>query len=70
MSPPILTELVFDQTLVPKEELNTVNQKMGREEVESKRRISEKDKLLSKRALQINALQGKSITGGKITQND
>ncbi|KAM8899826.1 protein fantom isoform 2-T3 [Spinachia spinachia] len=39
------------------EELNTVNQKMGREMVESKRRISEKDKLLSKRALQINALQ-------------
>ncbi|XP_077963476.1 protein fantom isoform X2 [Gasterosteus aculeatus] len=39
------------------EELNIVNQKMRREEVESKRRISEKDKLLSKRALQINALQ-------------
>lgn len=50
--------------------MNIVNQKMRREEVESKRRISEKDKLLSKRALQINALQGKSITGGKITQND
>ncbi|XP_056299033.1 protein fantom isoform X3 [Pseudoliparis swirei] len=39
------------------EELNTVNQKMEREREESWRRISEKDKLLSKRALQINALQ-------------
>ncbi|KAL6118755.1 uncharacterized protein ACO6RY_03480 [Pungitius sinensis] len=39
------------------EELNTVNQKMAREMEESKRRISEKDKLLSKRAHQINALQ-------------
>ncbi|KAM6894205.1 protein fantom [Lycodopsis pacificus] len=39
------------------EELNTVNQKMGREREESRRRSSEKDKLLSKRALQINALQ-------------
>ncbi|XP_075942997.1 protein fantom [Anarhichas minor] len=38
-------------------ELNTVNQKMGREREESRRRSSEKDKLLSKRALQINALQ-------------
>ncbi|XP_068569655.1 protein fantom [Cebidichthys violaceus] len=39
------------------EELNTVNQKLGREREESRRRSSEKDKLLSKRALQINALQ-------------
>nr|XP_033507909.1 protein fantom isoform X3 [Epinephelus lanceolatus] len=39
------------------EELNTVSQKMGREREESRRRMAEKDKLLSKRALQINALQ-------------
>lgn len=41
-----------------KEELNMVNQKMEREREESRRRIAEKDKLLSKRALQINTLQG------------
>uniref|UniRef100_A0A8C9ZYW5 Uncharacterized protein n=1 Tax=Sander lucioperca TaxID=283035 RepID=A0A8C9ZYW5_SANLU len=40
------------------EELNTVNQKIDREREESRRRMAEKDKLLSKRALQINALQG------------
>ncbi|XP_026152688.1 protein fantom [Mastacembelus armatus] len=40
-----------------KEELNTVSQKMEREREESRRRIAEKDKLLSKRALQINTLQ-------------
>ncbi|XP_078132763.1 X-linked retinitis pigmentosa GTPase regulator-interacting protein 1 [Sander vitreus] len=39
------------------EELNTVNQKIDREREESRRRMAEKDKLLSKRALQINALQ-------------
>ncbi|XP_068455715.1 protein fantom [Clinocottus analis] len=39
------------------EELITVKQKMEREMEESRRRISEKDKLLSKKALQINALQ-------------
>ncbi|XP_029311195.1 protein fantom, partial [Cottoperca gobio] len=39
------------------EELNTVKQKMGSEREESRRRMTEKDKLLSKRALQINALQ-------------
>ncbi|XP_042367761.1 protein fantom [Plectropomus leopardus] len=39
------------------EELNTVNQRMGREREEGRRRMAEKDKLLSKRALQINALQ-------------
>ncbi|XP_054457821.1 protein fantom [Anoplopoma fimbria] len=39
------------------EELNTVNLKMDREREESRRWMSEKDKLLSKRALQINALQ-------------
>ncbi|KAM9335197.1 protein fantom [Symphorus nematophorus] len=39
------------------EELNTVNQKMERERDESRRRTAEKDKLLSKRALQINTLQ-------------
>ncbi|XP_074480130.1 protein fantom isoform X1 [Sebastes fasciatus] len=39
------------------EELNTVNQKMEREREESRRRMADKDKLLSKRALQINALQ-------------
>ncbi|XP_070786062.1 protein fantom [Enoplosus armatus] len=39
------------------EELNTVNEKMEREREESRRRVAEKDKLLSKRALQINSLQ-------------
>ncbi|XP_034413660.1 protein fantom, partial [Cyclopterus lumpus] len=39
------------------EELNTVNQKMERERQESWRKISEKDKLLSKKAIQSNALQ-------------
>ncbi|XP_034712437.1 protein fantom isoform X4 [Etheostoma cragini] len=39
------------------EELNTVNQKIDREREESRRRIAEKDKLLSKRSFQINALQ-------------
>ncbi|XP_063326252.1 protein fantom isoform X1 [Pelmatolapia mariae] len=39
------------------EELSTVSQKVEREREESRRRIAEKDKLLSKRALQINSLQ-------------
>ncbi|XP_032400070.1 protein fantom isoform X3 [Etheostoma spectabile] len=39
------------------EELNTVNQKIDREREESRRRMAEKDKLLSKRSFQINALQ-------------
>ncbi|XP_040887190.1 protein fantom isoform X3 [Toxotes jaculatrix] len=39
------------------EELNTVSQKMEREREESRRRMAEKDKLLSKRTLQINTLQ-------------
>lgn len=43
----------------PKEELNIVSQKMESEREESKRRTAEKDKLLAKRALQINTLQGK-----------
>lgn len=41
-----------------KQELSTVSQKVQREREESRRRIAEKDKLLSKRALQINSLQG------------
>lgn len=41
-----------------KQELSTVSQKVEREREESRRRIAEKDKLLSKRALQINSLQG------------
>ncbi|KAK5609606.1 hypothetical protein CRENBAI_003344 [Crenichthys baileyi] len=39
------------------EELNMINQKVEKERVESRRRVAEKDKLLSKRALQINTLQ-------------
>ncbi|XP_054907201.1 protein fantom isoform X1 [Poeciliopsis prolifica] len=39
------------------EELNMINQKVEREREESRRRTVEKDKLLSKRALQINTLQ-------------
>ncbi|XP_029382814.1 protein fantom [Echeneis naucrates] len=39
------------------EELNIVSHKMAREREESCRRMVEKDKLLSKRALQINTLQ-------------
>ncbi|KAI3376547.1 hypothetical protein L3Q82_017002 [Scortum barcoo] len=39
------------------EELNTVNQKVEREREESRRRMAEKDKLITKRALQINTLQ-------------
>ncbi|XP_036969270.1 protein fantom isoform X2 [Acanthopagrus latus] len=38
-------------------ELTTLNQKMDREREEVRRRMAEKDKLLSKRALQINTLQ-------------
>ncbi|XP_062300982.1 protein fantom [Scomber scombrus] len=39
------------------EELNTVKQKMARDWEETRVRMSEKDKLLAKRALQINTLQ-------------
>ncbi|XP_014867573.1 PREDICTED: protein fantom-like isoform X1 [Poecilia mexicana] len=39
------------------EELNMINQKVEREREEGRRRTMEKDKLLSKRALQINTLQ-------------
>ncbi|XP_051800041.1 protein fantom [Acanthochromis polyacanthus] len=39
------------------EELTTVNQKVEQEREEDRRRMVEKDKLLSKRALQINTLQ-------------
>ncbi|KAM4714727.1 protein fantom isoform 2-T3 [Anableps anableps] len=39
------------------EELNVINQKVEREREEIRRRMAEKDKLLSKRALQINTLQ-------------
>lgn len=46
--------------LLPKEELNMINQKVEREREESRRRLAEKDKLLSKRALQINTLQGRT----------
>lgn len=38
--------------------MTTLNQKMEREREEVRRRMAEKDKLLSKRALQINTLQG------------
>ncbi|XP_029944146.1 protein fantom [Salarias fasciatus] len=40
------------------EELVTIKHKFEREQEESKRRMAEKNKLLSKRALQINTLQG------------
>ncbi|CAL8241702.1 unnamed protein product [Merluccius merluccius] len=39
------------------EELDTVNRKRETEREESRRRVGEKDKILSKRALQINTLQ-------------
>ncbi|XP_041635989.1 protein fantom [Cheilinus undulatus] len=39
------------------EELNTVNQKMEKEREENRRRVAEKDKLLSEQLLQINTLQ-------------
>uniref|UniRef100_UPI003AAC66BA protein fantom n=1 Tax=Centroberyx gerrardi TaxID=166262 RepID=UPI003AAC66BA len=39
------------------EELNTVNQRLEREREESRRRTADKDKLLSKRGLQVNTLQ-------------
>ncbi|XP_013874687.1 protein fantom isoform X2 [Austrofundulus limnaeus] len=39
------------------EELNTLNQKVKKDQEENKRRMVGKDKLLSKRALQINTLQ-------------
>ncbi|XP_068164427.1 protein fantom [Antennarius striatus] len=39
------------------EELNTINQMMEREKEEGRKRIAEKDKLLSKRARQISTLQ-------------
>ena len=61
---------------LPKEELKTVIQKLGNEREEMRRRMTEKNKLLSKKALQINALQGVSNntyfsgnTSGKLTQN-
>ncbi|XP_041840734.1 protein fantom isoform X2 [Melanotaenia boesemani] len=39
------------------EELSTINQRVEREREENTRRVAEKDKLLAKRALQINTLQ-------------
>lgn len=42
-----------------------VSQRMEREREESRRRMADKDKLLSKRALQINALQGKNNRAAK-----
>ncbi|KAF7229838.1 protein fantom-like [Nothobranchius furzeri] len=39
------------------EELNTTNQRVERDKEEIRRRMADKDKLLSKRALQINTLQ-------------
>lgn len=38
---------------------------MEREREESQRRLAEKDKLLAKRALQINTLQGKNHSESK-----
>lgn len=38
--------------------MNAVKQKTEREKEESRKRLAEKDKLLSRRALQINTLQG------------
>uniref|UniRef100_A0A3Q2CNW5 Protein fantom-like n=1 Tax=Cyprinodon variegatus TaxID=28743 RepID=A0A3Q2CNW5_CYPVA len=46
------------------EELNMINQKVEREREESRRRVAEKDKLLSKRALQINTLQATFTPAG------
>uniref|UniRef100_A0A3P9I0P9 RPGR interacting protein 1 n=1 Tax=Oryzias latipes TaxID=8090 RepID=A0A3P9I0P9_ORYLA len=40
------------------EEFKTINQRLQQEREESRRRTAEKDKLLSKRAAQINTLQG------------
>lgn len=40
--------------------MNTVKQRTEREKEENRRRMAEKDKLLSKRALQINTLQGRN----------
>lgn len=48
--------------LLHKEELNTVNQKAERDKEENRTRTAEKDKLLAKRTLQINTLQGISIS--------
>lgn len=42
-----------------KEELNTVKQRTERQKEENRKRMAEKDRLLSKRALQINTLQGR-----------
>lgn len=41
-----------------KEELKMVTEKMEKEREESQRKVAAKDKLLSKRALHINTLQG------------
>lgn len=38
--------------------MNTVKQKIEREKEENRKRVAETDKLLSRRALQINTLQG------------
>ncbi|XP_068611969.1 LOW QUALITY PROTEIN: protein fantom [Brachionichthys hirsutus] len=51
----LVTEHRISQDL--QDELNTVNQMMAREKEEGRRRIAEKDKLLSRRGLQINTLQ-------------
>lgn len=45
--------------------MKTVGQKMEREREESRKRMAEKDKLLSKRALQINTLQGMDNSNNK-----
>lgn len=40
--------------------MNTIKQQTEREKEENRKRMGEKDKLLSKRALQINTLQGRN----------
>lgn len=50
--------LFFMNVFHLQDELKMVTQKMEKEREESQRKVAAKDKLLSKRALHINTLQG------------
>lgn len=57
-TPGLLLELLLSHLWCLKDELKMVTQKMEKEREESQRRLAAKDKLLSKRALHLNTLQG------------
>lgn len=50
-----------------KEELKIVKQKMENEREDGRKKLAEKDKLLSKRALHINTLQGMNVVSSIVS---